>query len=204
MNLYAADFNPWPDGGIKVFSSSFTPVNLGADAFSDRWLPRLRWDEVWAPYDVVNFGQNLLVAYAPLPAAGGLPIAGSGHGVVAEFTTAGMFVRTLAWGGPLNDPWGMAMAPAQFGRFSNDLLVGNFGDGKILAYRQHPDGKFTFDGEMRGTDHKPLRNGFLWALWFGNGASGADPNTLYITTGGADQTKDGLFAAITPAPTTTP
>ena len=59
MNLYAADFTPPPDGGIKVFNSSFTPVNLGSEAFSDRWLPPLRWDEAWAPYDIVNLGGDL-------------------------------------------------------------------------------------------------------------------------------------------------
>ena len=200
MNLYAADFTPPPGGGIKVFNTSFSAVNLGSDAFTDPWLPPLPPDEVWAPFNIVNLGANLLVAYDPLPLAGGMPIAGVGRGVVAEFTTAGKFIGTVAWRGPLDDPWGMVMAPAQFGRFSNDLLVGNFGDGKILAYRQHHDGRFTFDGEIRGADHKPLRNGFLWALWFGNGANGADPNTLYITTGGADQNTDGLFAAISPAP----
>ena len=78
----------------------------------------------------MNLGANLLVAYDPLPLAGGMPIAGVGRGVVAEFTTAGKFIGTVAWRGPLDDPWGMVMAPAQFGRFSNDLLVGNFGDGK--------------------------------------------------------------------------
>ena len=200
MDLYAADSTPPPDGGIKVFNASFAPVNLGSDAFAIRWLPPLPADEAWAPYNIANLGGNMFVTYVPIPATGGQPIVGFGHGVVAEFTTTGEFIRIVERRGPLNDPWGMVMAPAQFGRFSNDLLVGNFGDGKILAYRQHHDGRFTFEAEMVGTDHRPLRNGFLWALWFGNGADGADPDTLYITTGGADQSKDGLFAAITPAP----
>ncbi len=200
MDLYAADSTPPPDGGIKVFNASFAPVNLGSDAFAIRWLPPLPSDEAWAPYNIANLGGNMFVTYVPIPATGGQPIVGFGHGVVAEFTTTGEFIRIVERRGPLNDPWGMVMAPAQFGRFSNDLLVGNFGDGKILAYRQHHDGRFTFEAEMVGTDHRPLRNGFLWALWFGNGADGADPDTLYITTGGADQSKDGLFAAITPAP----
>ena len=153
----------------------------------------------------MNFEANLLVSFVPVPTSGGQPIAGKGNGVVAEFTTAGQFVAIVAWRGELNDPWGMAMAPAQFGRFSNDLLIGNFGDGKILAYRQHNDGdhdaddnRFTFAGELRGTDHKPLSEGFLWALWFGNGANGFDSNTLYFTTGGSNQTTDGLFAALSP------
>ena len=200
MTLYAADFVPPPDGGIKVFNTSFSPVSLDPGAFTVRRMPHLPWDEAWAPFNVAVIGENVLVAYAPLPIGGGQPIPGFANGFVAEFTTAGKFITTVAGFGPLNDPWGMAMAPAQFGRFSNDLLIGNFGDGEILAYRQHRDGRFTFEDEMRGTHHRPLRNGFLWALWFGNGANGADPNTLYITSGGANQSTDGLFAAITPSP----
>jgi uncharacterized protein (TIGR03118 family) len=205
--LYAADATAPPNGGIKVFNSSFNPVTLGSDAFSVTHLPWLPSDEAWAPYNVANFGANLLVSFVPVPTSGGQPIAGNGNGVLAQFTTAGQFVGIVAWRGPLNDPWGMVMAPAQFGAFSNDLLIGNFGDGKILAYRQHndrghdgDDNRFTFAGELRGGDHKPLSEGFLWALWFGNGANGFDADTLYFTTGGDNQTTDGLFAALSPEP----
>lgn len=205
--LYAADATAPPNGGVKVFDSSFNSVSLDSDAFTVPRLPELPSDEAWAPYDVVDFGANLLVSFVPVPITGGQPVAGIGNGVVAEFTTAGNFVGIVARRGLLNDPWGMTMAPAQFGMFSNDLLIGNFGDGKILAYRQHNDGdndaddnRFTFAGELRGEDHKPLSEGFLWALWFGNGANGFDPSTLYFTTGGANQSTDGLFGAIAPEP----
>lgn len=120
--LYAADATAPPDGGIKVFDSSFNSVALGSDAFSVPRLPGLPSDGAWAPYNVVNFGANLLVSFAPVPISGGQPVAGNGNGVVAQFTTAGQFVGIVARRGPLNDPWGMVMAPAQFGRFSNDLL----------------------------------------------------------------------------------
>lgn len=197
VNLYAADFAPPPSGGIKAWDSTFHPaMNLVAHPFEDPHLPPLPANEVWAPYNVVNLNGSLFVAYDPMPAQGGLPIPGVNHGVIAEFTTKGEFVRNVAKHGLLNDPWGMAMAPDHFGRFSKDLLVGNFGDGKILAYRYH-QGNFTFAGQLRGENHKPLENGRLWTLWFGNGVDGADPNTLYFTTGGPNQLV-GLLGAITP------
>ena len=74
----------------------------------------------------------------------------------------------------------------------------NFGNGEILAYRPNSDGMFTFQGVLDGTDGTPITKGRLWTIWFGNGAIGASPNTLYITTGGSDVTTDGLFAAIMP------
>lgn len=214
VNLYAADFSP--SGGIQVFNSSWgAATNLATDAFHDPMLPKLPASEVWAPYNIANLDGKMYVAYDAQPATGGLPITHMGLGVIGVFTTDGKFIRNLqidpgrrdrdddhgrdgralGMAGQLDAPWGMAMAPAKFGRFSNDLLVGNFGNGEILAFR--PDGRFA--GTLRGTNHFPLKNGFLWALWFGNGVDGADPNTLYITTGGSNEFADGLFAAITPA-----
>lgn len=196
--LYAADFTPPPDGGIKVFDSSFNPVNFGPNAFIDPQLPALPANEAWEPYNVANLGGNLYVAYAPLPLTGGLPVSGDQNGVIAEFTTAGTFMSNITKLGLLNDPWGMVMAPAHFGRYSNDLLVGNFGDGKINAYRVGSDGLYFWSGVLRGPDHQILKNGALWSLWFGNGANGANATTLYFTTGGPDENVDGLLGAISP------
>lgn len=214
VDLYAA--NVTPHGGIQVFNSAWQPAtNLVSDAFRDPDMPELPGDDVWAPYNIANLNGQMYVAYVAIPATGGLPITGKGLGFIGIFTVQGQFVRNvdLRHGrgngddgeqgedgarrrGELDTPWGMAMAPAQFGRFSNDLLVGNFGNGEILAFR--PDGRF--DDSLRGSDGQPLQNGFLWTLWFGNGAHGASPNTLYITTGGFNQATDGLFAAINPEP----
>jgi uncharacterized protein (TIGR03118 family) len=204
--LYAADFNPPPDGGIKVFDSSFNAVDLGPDAFIDPQLPPLPADEVWAPTNVANLGGTLFVAYAPMPVDGGPPIPGLHNGVIGEFTTAGAFIINATERGLLNDPWGMVMAPPDnFGRFSNDLLVGNFGDGKIVGFWPIGGGRFNYAGLMGDTHQRLFRLGALWSLWFGNGASGADQHTLYFTTGGPNfdrsfQTppQDGLFGAITP------
>lgn len=205
-DLYAADATPM--GGIKVFDSSFGAVTgspLVSNAFIDPDLPALpaSADAVWTTFNVANLNGDIYVMYAPIPVGGGHPILNSKAGVVAEFSTAGTFMRNVAvspWNtGPLDDPWGIAMAPGKFGKYSNALLIGNFGSGEILAYRPNSDGMFTFEGVLDGTDGTPITEGRLWTLWFGNGASGANPNTLYITTGGSDVTADGLFAAITPA-----
>ena len=196
--LYAADFNPPPDGGIKVFDSSFNAYSFGAGTFVDPDLPSLPSDEVWAPFNVANLGGNLFVAYAPLPATGGFAIPGLSNGVIAEFSPTGTFMSNIAVRGLLDDPWGMAMAPSNFGRFSNDLLVGNFGNGRIVGYWLTGSGKYNLRGLVVGTNHAAISNGALWSLWFGNGSNGAATNTLYFTSGGPDQTKDGLFGAIIP------
>lgn len=205
--LYAADATP--SGGIKVFDSAFNAVTgspLAANAFIDQDLPALPTsaDAVWTTFNVENIDGNIFVTYAPIPEGGGHPIFTSNAGVVAEFKPDGTFMRNVivsGWhAGPLSDPWALEMAPKGFGVFGNDLLVGNFGSGEILAYMPTKSGMFKFQGVMDGTDNKPIKDGRLWDLSFGNGADGANPDTLYIATGGPNPMKDGLFAAITPAP----
>ena len=202
--LYATNFTP--QGGVEVYDSSFKLVTgLPYKPFdADGYLPGLPSDEIWRPYNIANIGGYMIVSYAALPAAGGLPITGKGLGAVAAFTLEGKFLGIVAKGGRLDAPWGMAWAPDGFGKFSKDLLVGNFGNGRILAYRlptsdgdnDRDDSHFTFAGFLRDSNHKIINNGFLWTLMFGNGANGADPHTLYITTGGPNQATDGLLAAI--------
>lgn len=193
--LYAVDFRP--NHGITVLNKSFERASgFGPGAFmANDQLPALPAGLIWAPYNIVNLNGMMYVAYVAMPAQGGLPVTHQGFGAVAVFTPAGQLVKVFARKGQLDTPWGMTMASSHFGRFSNDLLVGNFGNGQILAFR--PDGGYA--GTLRGENHQPLRNGFLWTLMFGNGAHGSDPNTLYITTGGGNQATDGLFAAIAPA-----
>jgi len=202
--LYAADATPM--GGIKVFNSNFEELRLGSKAFMDPDLPSLPSDAgaVWTTFNVENMGGNIFVMYAPIPVTGGHPILTSDAGVVAEFTPEGKFMRNVIvspWGTAdrLDDPWALVMAPANFGMFSNDLLVGNFGSGEILAYKPTSTGMFTFEGVMDGTNGEPIMDGRLWDLTFGNGADGANPDTLYLATGGPNPMMDGLFAAITPA-----
>jgi uncharacterized protein (TIGR03118 family) len=100
----------------------------------------------------------------------------------------------VASGGPLNSPWGLAIAPQSFGKLAGDLLVGNFGDGTIDAYDLAHD---HFAGTLAGADGKPLVIGDLWALTTGNGGAGGDPNTIYFTAGVKNEAQ-GLFGSLTP------
>src|SRR5215472_12359292 len=122
-------------------------------------------------------------------------------GFVDVFNTDGTFVQRLISMGALNSPWGLAWAPGNFGKFSNDLLVGNFGDGTINAFDPITGVQL---GTLDGTNGTPLVNQGLWGLAFGNGAHGTSTSTLYFTAGipGPDQIEDhGLFGAIaTPEP----
>jgi uncharacterized protein (TIGR03118 family) len=113
---------------------------------------------------------------------------------VDVFNTNGTLVQRLVSNGPLDAPWGVAMAPAGFGSFGGDLLVGNFGNGEINAFN-------ITTGALMGTltdkNGNPIVNSGLWALDFGN--SSANPNALYFTAG-INQGADGLFGDIQVAP----
>jgi uncharacterized protein (TIGR03118 family) len=116
---------------------------------------------------------------------------------VAEFHTDGTFVRRISSNnakGPLQNPWGMAMAPADFGKFSNDLLFGIFANGRINAFNP-TSGKFL--GQLAGTNKNPIANSGLWALTFGNGGNGGSPRVLDFDAGINDRADD-LFGALTP------
>ncbi len=105
-------------------------------------------------------------------------VACPGCGYVDVFDTNGNFIQRLVSAGALNSPWGMAWAPSGFGKFGGDLLVGNFGDGKINAFDPSTGNLL---GTIDGTNGMPLVNVGLWAITFGNGGSGGSTNTLYFT-----------------------
>ena len=114
-----------------------------------------------------------------------------------EFDTGGHLIARIATHGQLNAPWGVAMAPQGFGRFSGDLLIGNFGDGQINAYAKLPNGHFEHRGELRDPAGKALAIDGLWALEFGNDG-GAGPSTRLFFTAGPHDEQDGLFGSIDP------
>jgi uncharacterized protein (TIGR03118 family) len=186
--LYAA--NSAPGGGINVFSSTWAPTNL-TGSFSDQNLPANL-----VPFNIQNIGGNLYVTYAQL-GPGGTPLPG---GVVDEYDANGNFIKRIATGGPLSAPWGIVLAPSNFGSFSNDFLIGNFGNGEILAYDATTD---LFLGTLDGTNGQPLVNDHLWALETRAGVNGFDPNAVYFSAGINGQA-DGLFGKIdvTPEPAT--
>jgi uncharacterized protein (TIGR03118 family) len=185
--LYATNFRA---GTVDVFDTSFTRVTMPAGAFSDAMIPGN-----YAPFGIAAVPQGLLVSYAQQNAAKHDDVAGQGHGFVDLYSTSGALLQRPVRHGLLNSPWGMTMAPASgFGRFSGDLLVGNFGDGTIHAYSSSGN----FAGTLRGADSQPLVNQGLWGLRFGNGNAAGPTTTLFFTAGINDEA-DGLFGAITAA-----
>jgi uncharacterized protein (TIGR03118 family) len=186
--FYATDFH---NGNVDVFdSSTFSLVpNSG---FVDPALPA-----GYAPFGIQTIGTRVFVTYAKQDAAAEDEVAGQGSGFVDVYDLAGTLLARVAQHGQLNAPWGVAWAPADFGRFSGDLLVGNFGDGQINAYEELPNGQFEHRGELRTADGKSLSIDGLWALQFGHGAPANGPvNTLFFTAGPNDE-DDGLFGSIT-------
>jgi uncharacterized protein (TIGR03118 family) len=191
--LYAA--NNAGTGSIDVFNSSFAPVSLGAGAFA---TPAAISALGLNPFNVRDINGSVFVTYA-LP---GTPqnTAGLGEGAVAVFTESGTLMQTMV-GGVLSSPWGIALAPAGFGQFGGDLLVGNESslNSEINAFNP-ATGKFEGTIPINvGSGNTP---GGLWALDFGIGGNNGSPNTLYFTDG-INQQADGLFGAISVAPAVT-
>jgi uncharacterized protein (TIGR03118 family) len=187
--LYAA--NSAPGGHINVFNSAWAPTTLSGN-FTDPNLPA-----GLVPFNIQNISGNLYVTYASL-GPGGTPMPG---GIVSEFDANGNFIKRIATGGSLFAPWGIVLAPSSFGSFSNDLLIGNFGNGEILAYDATTD---MFLGTINGSNGQPLVNDFLWSLETRANVNGFDPNAVYFSAGINNQA-DGLFGkidAITPEPAT--
>lgn len=187
--LYATDFH---HGRVDVFDGSFQPVET-AGAFVDPGIPA-----GYAPFGIQNVGGKIVVTYAKQDADQEDDVAGQGLGFVDMFSTTGTFLGRVATHGQLNSPWGIAIAPADFGRFSNDLLIGNFGDGQISAFEPQLDGSFELVGQLRTSNHKVLTIDGLWALQFGKGATtnNGPTNTLFFTAG-PDEESHGLFGTIT-------
>jgi hypothetical protein len=129
-------------------------------------------------------------------------VAGVGHGYIDAYDTAGNLLRRVASKGPLNSPWGLALSPGNFGLFSDALLVGNFGDGKIHAYdltASTDTGEAVLLGQLHSENGPPLKIDGLWALQFGKGGTaGSGPsNTLFFTAGPFDESH-GLFGSLVP------
>ena len=195
--LYAANFSA---AQIDVFDSSYQPTTLPGN-FTDPNIPA-----GFAPFNIRDFGGSLYVTYALQDAAKHDDVAGQGNGFIDVYDTNGVLQKRLVTGDPvnhtgaLNSPWGMAMSPGTFGSFSNDLLVGNFGNGQVNAF--DPLTGF-FLGTISDANARPISNQGLWGLTFGNGGSGGSTNTLYFTAGipGGGAIEDhGLFGAIAPVP----
>ncbi len=147
------------------------------------------------PFNIVDLDGHLFVAYAafdPESDEGQEQIHGAGLGHVVEYNEDGTLVRDFHTHGVLNAPWGMAIAPATFGAFANDLLVANFGDGTIAAFDRATG---DFDGYLRDADTKIISIDGIWGIAFGNGVSLGDANALYFAAGPNNE-EDGLFGRL--------
>ena len=186
--LYATDF---ANGQVDVFDGGWNLLNMPG-AFVDPTLPKH-----YAPFGIQTIGDRVFVTYAKQQPGSIDEAHGRGRGLVDAYDLDGNFLGRVAQHGQLNAPWGLTVAPASFGRFGGDLLVGNFGDGQINAYAQLPNGHFEHRGTLR-LGHRKLSIDGLWALEFGNAGANGDPQTLFFTAGLNDEA-DGLFGTVTPS-----
>jgi uncharacterized protein (TIGR03118 family) len=144
----------------------------------------------------------VFVTYAKQDAAKHDDDSGAGRGLIDVFDPATLMFHRLATGKAaggklkeINSPWGMALSPTNFGGHADQLLVGNFGSGTIMAFESDGD----FRGLLEGGHEKPIVIDGLWGLAFGNGGSAGRPGTLYFTAGPNGE-GDGLFGALDPVP----
>jgi uncharacterized protein (TIGR03118 family) len=185
--LYATNFR---SGRVEAYDSTFTPVEMPGGLFVDRGLPT-----GYGPFGIAEINGKLYVSFAKQDATLHDDVAGSGHGFVDVFTNNGKFVRRLISRGALDSPWGMALAPASFGQFGGDLLVGNFGNGLINVY--NPDNGAHL-GVLRKSNGVPIQIDGLWGLMFGNG-NAAKTGELVFSAGPSDESH-GLLGKIVVAP----
>jgi uncharacterized protein (TIGR03118 family) len=190
--LYAANFHA---GTIEVFDQHFQPVSL-AGSFTDPNLPPPSSGHPgFAPFGIQNINGHLFVTYALQDAAQHDDVAGAGNGFVDVFDLDGHFLQRFASQGSLDSPWGVALAPNDFGPFSQAVLVGNFGDGRINAFNPSTG---AFLGQLADSKGTPLEIEGLWGLAFGNDLLAGKHNELFFTAGIHDEA-DGLFGTVTAA-----
>jgi len=186
--LYATNFQ---SGRVEVFNSNFGPVNLADSAFT---LPGL--GAVYAPFGIQNVGGNLVVTFAHRKVGSLDEDHGPGLGYVGVFAPNGTLLSRLQHGAWFNAPWGIALAPGDFGAFTHRLLIGNFGDGTINAFN-------LFSGKREGTlldgTGAPLTIDGLWALSFGGDSTNNGGATTLFFTAGPNDEQDGLYGQLTPA-----
>lgn len=181
--IYAADFH---NGRVDVFNGSFAKTTLPG-AFKDPSLPA-----GYAPFGMQAVGDRIYVTFALKSATSNADVKAAGNGYVDVFDTAGNLVKQLVSGGALNSPWGLAVAPSNFGTYSGKLLVGNFGDGKINAYDATTG---ALAGTLAKSDGSAIVIDGLWGISFGNGVSNQPTNTLFFTAG-PNAAKNGLYGRV--------
>jgi uncharacterized protein (TIGR03118 family) len=181
--LYATNFR---SGRVEAYDSTFTPVELPGGLFVDPKLPA-----GYGPFGIAVIRGKLYVSFAKQDATLHDDVAGRGNGFVDVFGRNGKFIQRLITRGALDSPWGMALAPASFGQFGGDLLVGNFGDGHINVYDPTTGRRL---GQLRGSNGQPIFIDGLWGLMFGNGNAAGTGQLLF--SAGPDGESHGLLGKI--------
>jgi uncharacterized protein (TIGR03118 family) len=194
--LYVTNFRK---ARVEVYDTNFKRVHLGEDAFDpdgdgDHDRDSERVPRGFAPFNIQNIGGVLFVTYAKQDAARHDDVAGDGLGFVEIFTPAGRHIGHLQDGPWFNSPWGVVWTTRDFGEFSNAILVGNFGSGRIAAFNGFT---YKFMGFVKNPDDSILTIDGLWSLTFGNDGTAGPANTLFFSAG-INGEQDGLFGTITP------
>ncbi|CAB3772434.1 TIGR03118 family protein [Paraburkholderia humisilvae] len=182
--LYATDFH---NAKVDMFDAQFNKIAPAAGQFVDPNLP-----PNFAPFGIQHIGNNVFVTYAHQNAAKAAQVVGDGLGILDEFDLNGTFVRRIVNnGGVLNAPWGIVLAPANFGPLSNMLLVGNFGSGFIEVFNPTTGQDM---GKLPLGNGQPFQQAGLWGLSFGNDVDNQPSNTLFFAAGPSKTT--GVFGRI--------
>lgn len=216
MELLATDFH---NGGIDVFDGNFNlisqPQQTGSgsgsgvienSSGSGSTTPKQMFFDAnleagFAPFNVVAINDKVYVTYAKQDPNKQDDVAAAGAGRIDEFDLKGNLIRVIADGGLLDAPYGIALAPANFcSSTANKLLVGNFGDGTIVAIDDSSARPHVL-GQLLGKDGNALRIDGLWSLMFGDGQAVGQDNALYFTAG-PDHEKHGLFGYLMAAENT--
>jgi uncharacterized protein (TIGR03118 family) len=184
--LYAANFH---NGTVDVFNNQFQLTHRAGN-FADRSLPA-----GYAPFGIQELHDLIYVSYAKQNALKHDDVAGPGHGFIDVYTLDGFLIERLASRGMLNSPWGLEIAPPDFGPFAGKLLVGNFGDGRINVF--DPFSPQRFLGQLRNDQLRPITIDDLWALRNGTASTGGTQTVLF--TAGINDEHDGLLGSINPA-----
>lgn len=188
--LFAANFG---QDQIDVFDSNFNQVTEPSWAFKDIFVPK-----DFAPFGIQALNGNVFVAFAKVNPQTGRSQDGLGLGIVDEFTPDGKFVTRVATAGTLDGPWGMAIAPSSWGKLAGDLLVGNFGNGHITAFK--PIGQtniFLPITLLRNADGSLVKIERLWALLPGTATTGGTDAVWFSS--GLNQEQDGLIGVLRPS-----
>ena len=194
--LYATDFH---NGTVDVYDANFQLVGRhGSNETEMSRYCRNHRLRGFAPFNIQNIGRSLFVTFAKQDAEKEDDVPGPNGfiaGFIAAFTPLGRLIRIYRHGSWLNSPWGLTLAPDDFGVFSHDLLVGQFGSGQIAAYN-------IVSGELEGllldTANHPIVIDGLWGIGFGNDQKAGSFNELFFAAG-PDHENNGLFGKLTPA-----